>query len=271
MGLLLSSSMVGLMVTSSKSAYATHCATQVCCTQSPCPCTGHWWPVPPQETLKHSKAGLSKSLWGIQVLVHTSFVWALWASLASMGFDSKHDFAPPTVLLRLLLWPWTRDIFFWWDPTFSCQCLFSSKLSFWRSRRRRWVHILLLLHLVQVIWLLASYIINRSSPCSPPPKSYLNIFLKLQLAFPRKFSRNWGGRNNIFTSKPQNLHAITSTVFHQSHINRPVLIQCKRGLQKGIARGKDNWKLLPHSSQIHLLSVSSPNSGRCWNMISLLV
>ena len=133
------------------------------------------------------------------------------------------------------------------------------------------VTIFLLLHLVQVIWLLASYIINRSSPCSPPPKSYLNIFLKLQLAFPRKFSRNWGGRNNIFTSKPQNLHAITSTVFHQSHINRPVLIQCKRGLQKGIARGKDNWKLLPHSSQIHLLSVSSPNSGRCWNMISLLV
>ena len=27
------------------------------------------------------------------------FVWALWASLAGMGFDSKHDFAPPTILL----------------------------------------------------------------------------------------------------------------------------------------------------------------------------
>ena len=26
-----------------------------------------------QETLKHSKAGLAQSLWGIQVLVHTSF------------------------------------------------------------------------------------------------------------------------------------------------------------------------------------------------------
>ena len=27
-------------------------------------------------------------------------------SLAGMGFDSKNDFAPPTVLLGLLLCPW---------------------------------------------------------------------------------------------------------------------------------------------------------------------
>ena len=33
---LLSGSMVGLMVNSSKKAYATHCVTQVCCTQGPC-------------------------------------------------------------------------------------------------------------------------------------------------------------------------------------------------------------------------------------------
>ena len=38
MGHLLGGSMVGLMVTSSKRAYATHWVTQVCCTQSPCPC-----------------------------------------------------------------------------------------------------------------------------------------------------------------------------------------------------------------------------------------
>ena len=38
MGHLLGGSMVGLMVTSSKKAYATHWVTQVCCTQSPCPC-----------------------------------------------------------------------------------------------------------------------------------------------------------------------------------------------------------------------------------------
>ena len=33
-------------------------------------------------------------------------VWALWASLAGMGFDSKCNFAPPTILLELLLCPW---------------------------------------------------------------------------------------------------------------------------------------------------------------------
>ena len=38
MGRLLCGSVVGLMATSSKRAYATHCVTQVCCTQSPCPC-----------------------------------------------------------------------------------------------------------------------------------------------------------------------------------------------------------------------------------------
>ena len=34
-------------------------ASQVCCSQSPCPLTGHFWPVPLQETLRHSKAGLA--------------------------------------------------------------------------------------------------------------------------------------------------------------------------------------------------------------------
>ena len=35
------------------------CHTQVCGTQS------HCWPIPPQETLKHSKAGLVQSLWSL--------------------------------------------------------------------------------------------------------------------------------------------------------------------------------------------------------------
>ena len=86
-------SMVGLMVTS-----------------------GHCWPVPPQETVKHSNAGLAHSLWSL--LVCTSFVWALRASLAGVGFDSKNDFAPPTNLLGLLLCPWMWGIFFQRDPTF---------------------------------------------------------------------------------------------------------------------------------------------------------
>ena len=64
------------------------------------------------------------------------FIGALQASLVGMGLDSKHDFAPPTILLGLLLCLWTWGIFFWWDPTFTCQWLFSSKLQFWSSHRR---------------------------------------------------------------------------------------------------------------------------------------
>ena len=37
-GRLLGSSMVGLITISSKTAYATHCVTQVCCTENHCPC-----------------------------------------------------------------------------------------------------------------------------------------------------------------------------------------------------------------------------------------
>ena len=40
------------------------------------------------------------------------FVWALWVTLAGMGFDSKSDFAPPTILLGLLLCPWCGVYFF---------------------------------------------------------------------------------------------------------------------------------------------------------------
>ena len=40
-------------------------ASQVCCSQSPCPAEGHCWPVSLQETLKHSKAGLTQSPVGV--------------------------------------------------------------------------------------------------------------------------------------------------------------------------------------------------------------
>ena len=62
-----------------------------------------------------------------------------------MGFDSKCDFTP-TILLGLLLCPW--GIVFRWDPTFSCQWLFSIELQFWSSLMRRWAHVLLIHHLV---------------------------------------------------------------------------------------------------------------------------
>ena len=54
----------GLMVTPSKSAYAT---PRSAAPRAPAPAADHCWPVPLQETLKHSKAGLALSLWGLLV------------------------------------------------------------------------------------------------------------------------------------------------------------------------------------------------------------
>ena len=52
---------------------------------------------------RHSNTVLAHSLWGLWVLVHTRFVWALQVSLAGMGSDSKGNVAPPTILLGPLL------------------------------------------------------------------------------------------------------------------------------------------------------------------------
>ena len=74
------------------------------------------WPTPLPETPGHSQASLGQSLVGSLLLSPgswcTRFVWALPVSLVGMGFDSKHDFTPPTVLLELLLCPWMWGIFF---------------------------------------------------------------------------------------------------------------------------------------------------------------
>ena len=55
---------------------------------------------------RHSNTALAQSLWVLWVVACTRFAWALWASLAGMGFDSKCNFAPPTILLGLIC-PWT--------------------------------------------------------------------------------------------------------------------------------------------------------------------
>ena len=76
-------SMVGLMVTSSSRAYAIPRSTALRA------------PALQQSTAdlylcrRHSNKVLAQSLWGLWVLVHTRFIWALQASLAGMGFDSK--------------------------------------------------------------------------------------------------------------------------------------------------------------------------------------
>ena len=48
----------------------------------------------PYHCRRHSSTVLAQSLWGPWVLVSTSFVWALWVSLAGKGFESKLYFTP---------------------------------------------------------------------------------------------------------------------------------------------------------------------------------
>ena len=111
MGCLIGGSMVGLMATSSRKAGATRWVTQVCCSQSPC-LHGRALLAHASAGDKHTKAGVAQSL-GVSASCCTQgFVWVLQASPVSMGFDSKRNFAPPTILLGLLLCPWTWGIFF---------------------------------------------------------------------------------------------------------------------------------------------------------------
>ena len=66
-----SGSLVGLMATSSKRAYA---IPKSAAPRAPAPAAVHCWPIPPQEMLKHSSVSVSVGLWG---LVCTRFVCAL--------------------------------------------------------------------------------------------------------------------------------------------------------------------------------------------------
>ena len=79
------------------------CHTQVCCTQSSCPCDG---PLLTRTSTGDIQTQFWLSLcvsWCAQGLFEPSeHLW--W-----MGFDSKCNFAPPTVLLGFLLCPWR-----WW-------------------------------------------------------------------------------------------------------------------------------------------------------------
>ena len=75
------SSMVGLMAASSKRAYA---ISRSAAPRAPVSEADHCRPVPPQETLKPSSISVFVGSLGV---VHTRFVWALWASLAGMGLN----------------------------------------------------------------------------------------------------------------------------------------------------------------------------------------
>ena len=91
------------------------CHTQVCCTQSPCPEAGHCWPLPPQETFKHSSGSVSVGSLGPgghKVCLSPLCVWWVWGLILN-------------VILPLWLSCWSFSFalgygvsFFWWDPTF---------------------------------------------------------------------------------------------------------------------------------------------------------
>ena len=79
------------------------CHTQVSCTQSPCPCNRSLLTFTPAGDTQTLKRQVWLSLCGVSQCAQ-GFVGALRVSLASMEFDSKHDFVP-TILLGLLLCP----------------------------------------------------------------------------------------------------------------------------------------------------------------------
>ena len=90
---------VGLMATSSKRAYA---MSKSVAPKAPAPCQSS------ADLYLHRRCSntvLCQSLLGPSVLVLTGFVWALWASLVGMGFDSKQNFSNCTIFLGLLLCP----------------------------------------------------------------------------------------------------------------------------------------------------------------------
>ena len=99
------------------------CYTQVCCTQSSCCCS--------RPLLAHTSAGDTRTLKGRSGSVSGGspgmHKFCL-SSLTGMGFYSKRDFTPPTILLRLLLCPLMLGLSFWWDLTVSCCQLFSNEL-----------------------------------------------------------------------------------------------------------------------------------------------
>ena len=128
MGHLLGGSMVGLMVTSSKRAYATCCVTLVCCIQNPCPCSRPqltWKSTGDTQTFKGSSGPVSVGSLG-PCEQKVSFepsegLWWVWSLILNAILPLYH-------LAGAFLCPLVWGIFFWWDPTLSCQWLFFSKL-----------------------------------------------------------------------------------------------------------------------------------------------
>ena len=94
------------------------CHTQVCCTQSLCPCG---WPLLTQtsagdtQTLKGRSDSVFVGSSGVHKVLFKSFerLWWVWGLI----LNAISPLLPPC--------PWAWGIFIWWDPTFFCRWLFS--------------------------------------------------------------------------------------------------------------------------------------------------
>ena len=75
------------------------CHTQVGCTQSPCPSSS---PLLTRTSAGDTQTQFCLSLCGVSGSWCTQGL----SPLAGMGFDSKCNFTPPTILLGLLFCPW---------------------------------------------------------------------------------------------------------------------------------------------------------------------
>ena len=127
---LLSHSIVVLKATSFKRTLVPCRTSQVCCSQSPCPCG--------QSLVTSASTGGTQTLKGQSGSVsfgsHCSFRWP-WCvqgflctseHLAGLRFNFKPDCTHPTILLGLLLCNRKWGVPFGWAPTFSCWSLSSS-------------------------------------------------------------------------------------------------------------------------------------------------
>ena len=124
------SSVVGLMATSSKRAYAIHKSaapshTQICCTQSPCPCGS---PLltrtssgDPQTLFWLSLCEVSRSWCTHSLFEPSECLWQVWDLILNVILPLYHLAGASPLLLDM-------GHFFWWGPTFSCLWLFSSEL-----------------------------------------------------------------------------------------------------------------------------------------------
>ena len=100
MGRLPSDSMIWLMAISSKKFYATHGASQVCCSENPCPCG---WPLMTRASTGDTEALNGRSAVSVGSLGPSAHKVLFEPSegLVGMRFDSRHDLPPPTILLKL--------------------------------------------------------------------------------------------------------------------------------------------------------------------------